>query len=171
MPFDDGKGMRLVLVNQTQKMVELFASDSRLDIVQEAQTSTGEWKPIEFLQPSFCGNSFHTAYLPPNHFWQFGTPRYRGEFQTRLRFALSIDRSHTIYSNEFDGSINPEQIRAAEALSAAMMEFEDEDRSWFTVFMEYLKPKPPSPPITLLPEQPKRPSVEVDPLPPSNERE
>ena len=51
----------------------------------------------------------------PNEFWTFSAPRYQGEFQTKLRFALVRgDRDKPdekpIYSNEFEGSINKEQF-------------------------------------------------------------
>ena len=104
------KGFRLLLVNRTAKEVSLPASDSRLPIICEARDQDGEWKPIEYLPSSWCGNSHHSAYLPSGHYWEFSVPVYSGSFKTKLRYA---DRG-SFYSNEFDGSINPAQFKKPE---------------------------------------------------------
>lgn len=68
-------GLRLRLVNGTQKTAELSAADSRLSIVQEALDADGTWKDIEYLPRSWCGNSFHKVYLPVKHYWEFVAPQ------------------------------------------------------------------------------------------------
>jgi len=111
-------GMRLVLVNQTANRLSFAASDSRLSIIQEAQDDAGKWRPIEYLPSSWCGNSYHCVFLPVNHFWSFAAPRYQGTAATKLRFALQLDKDTTLYSNEFAGSINPEQFTTKEGHTA-----------------------------------------------------
>jgi len=109
--FAGSKGMRLTLVNATKDVVAFGASDSRLYIVQEAKSTSGKWKPIEYLPSSFCGNSYHRVLLGPSEYWIFPVPRYDGTFPTTLRFRLMLDRVKTPFvSNEFNGSINPEQF-------------------------------------------------------------
>lgn len=108
------KGMKLLLINATNKEVGFAASDSRLYIVQEALDRDGKWKPIEYLPSSWCGNSYHTVFLGANEYWEFSAARYTGEIKTKLRFRLDKQSGKTdqtpIYSNEFEGSINPKQF-------------------------------------------------------------
>ena len=113
------KGLKVLLVNGTNERLTFAAQDSRLDIVQEAQNEWGLWKPVEYLPSSWCGNSYHVVFLGPKEYWEFAAARYTGKFKTRLRFRLDIQKSDTetlsIYSNEFDGSINPKQFTVTQA--------------------------------------------------------
>jgi|SRR5579872_6700645 len=102
------RGMRLILVNGTKDVVRLHACDSRIRIVQEAQDATGKWRPIEYLQGSGCGNSYHFVSLDPGQYWEIVAPRYTGRLKTKVRFILQDEE--TIYSNEFDGTIDPDQF-------------------------------------------------------------
>lgn len=105
------RGLRLSLLNGTQEKLAFSAQDSRLYIIQEAKTTDDIWKHIEYLPSSRCGNSYHQVYLPPNHGWSFSAPRYVGNLKVKLRFKLCGGKKAVIYSNEFDGSINPEQFK------------------------------------------------------------
>jgi len=102
------RGLKLLLINRTKREAEFSASDSRLSILQEAQDSKGQWKPIEYLPASWCGNSYHRVFLPAGHFWEFAAPIYTGTRKTKLRFVLQ--GKQPLYSNEFEGSINPGQF-------------------------------------------------------------
>jgi hypothetical protein len=102
------KGMKLLLINASGKKAVFPAQDSRLYIIQEAKDEDGEWRPIEYLPSSWCGNSYHQVFLGSREYWTFVVPRYTGSFKTRLRFKLEGDEP--IYSNEFEGSINKEQF-------------------------------------------------------------
>jgi hypothetical protein len=102
------RGMRMLLINRTKREVEFPASDSRISILQEAQDSKGDWKPIEYLPFSWCGNSSHRVFLPAGHYWEFAAPVYTGTKKTKLRFVLQ--GKQPLYSNEFEGSINPGQF-------------------------------------------------------------
>ena len=108
------KGLKVLLVNGTNEKQVFPAQDSRLYIVQEAQNEWGLWKPVEYLPASWCGNSYHVVFLGPKEYWEFAAARYNGKFKTRLRFRMDRQKSEsedvTIYSNEFDGSINPKQF-------------------------------------------------------------
>ena len=113
------KGLKVFLVNGTNERLTLLAQDSRIDIVQEAQNEWGLWKPVEYLPSSWCGNSYHVVFLGPKEYWEFAAARYTGKVKTRLRFRLDVQKSETktlsIYSNEFEGSINPKQFTVSQA--------------------------------------------------------
>lgn len=104
-------GMRLRLVNGTDRTARLLAMDDEVLIVQEALDDDGAWKAIEFIEWSGCGNSFHRLSLKPGEGWEIAAPRYAGPMPTKLRFALKgSEAGEPIYSNEFDGSIDPGQF-------------------------------------------------------------
>jgi len=115
-------GYPVYVVNNTKGKINFNAQDSRLYMKVQALNSKGEWKDIEYLPGSWCGNSYHTLTLQPKYFWTFITPHYEGDFKTKLRIELKyIDpadktenewdkKEVTVYSNEYDGSINPGQF-------------------------------------------------------------
>jgi hypothetical protein len=108
---DRYEGLEVVLANTTRGTVWFEASDSRLSIVREARDAEGRWRPVEYLPSSFCGNSYHRVALPPDHYWSFAAPRYSGTVATVMRFVLlDAGRGEPLYSNEFDGWVNPEQF-------------------------------------------------------------
>jgi len=118
---DRYNGYAVSVVNNSNDTVVFNAQDSRLYMVVEALDPKGEWKPIEYSPNSWCGNSYHTLALAPQNKWTFSTPVYEGSYKTKLRISLRyIDptvkkkgrTSHEVfvYSNEFDGSINPGQF-------------------------------------------------------------
>jgi len=120
--FGDCNGITVFIANTSKMKIDFNAQDSRLQMKVQALNSKGEWKDIEYLPSSWCGNSYHTLTLEPNNFWTFLTPIYEGEYKTKLRIELkhidSEDKSEkswekkeiTIYSNEYEGSINPGQF-------------------------------------------------------------
>ncbi len=106
------RGMKLLLVNTTNEQAAFSATDSHLNIVQEALDRNGEWKAIEFVRGSDCGNSYHKVFLGVNQYWEIAAARYTGEFKTKLRLRLikSKTEQSPIYSNEFEGSVNQKQF-------------------------------------------------------------
>lgn len=114
--------MAVYVANSTRKKIQFNAQDSRLYMKVQALDLQGQWRDIEYLPSSWCGNSYHTLTLDPKKYWHFVTPVYEGDFKTRLRIELKyIDPSDTgepdrerrvlmIYSNEYEGSINPGQF-------------------------------------------------------------
>lgn len=103
-------GLRVRLVNGAKKTVALYACDSRLSLVQEAQDTDGTWKEIEYLPNSWCGNSYHHVYLPSQHYWEFIAPHYAGPQKTKLRFKLTIEQDRIIYSPAYEGGVHPGQF-------------------------------------------------------------
>ncbi len=108
------KGLTVLLVNMTSQQVAFLAQDSRLYITQEALDIDGNWKPVEYLPSSWCGNSYHSVILGPRQYWSFAAARFTGKLETRFRFRLDHHTSNkqntTIYSNEFEGSLNRGQF-------------------------------------------------------------
>jgi hypothetical protein len=109
--FNQYDGYRVLLINGTADEFMLRAQDSRLPLVHEARDAEGQWQAIEYLPGSWCGNSYHELFLPSRHYWQFEAPHYTGTFPTQLRLRLDTPGG-PIYSNEFAGRINPEQLVA-----------------------------------------------------------
>jgi len=106
----DRPGMRIALVNRTDKLVKFPALDSRLYMVLQARDPDGLWKALHSRASCDCPASRHYVYLEPDHYWEIAAPRFAGSFATKLRAALLVDEHTMIYSNEFDGSINLEQL-------------------------------------------------------------
>ena len=113
-------GYRIFVSNRTGDTTKFNAQDSRLYMKMQAQNEKGEWKDIEYLPRSWCGNSYHKLELEPNAYWKFIIPKYHGKLQTKLRAELMyIDKGNPenqkfIYSNIISGSINPGQFRNKE---------------------------------------------------------
>jgi hypothetical protein len=103
-------GCKLYLVNTTDSLVTLKASDSRLYIVAEALNHKNKWTPISYLQSSFCGNSRHTVKLDKDEYWNFGIPIFKGEIKTKLRYVLLLDKNKKIISNEIVAYLNSGQF-------------------------------------------------------------
>jgi hypothetical protein len=110
------QGMKLFLANTSPDTFLFSAQDSRLYLNIQAQDQQGEWRDIEYLPSSWCGNSYHELFLPPQYLWEFTVPVYEGAIQTKLRAVIArtgpsgSDSDQTIYSNEFVGSVNPAQF-------------------------------------------------------------
>jgi len=113
MEVGKSRYMRLSLVNATGHELAFDASDSCLTIVQEAKDDAGVWRSIEYLPSSWCGNSYHRVILGSTEFWSFPAARFRGANKTLLRFHMTLKDQH-VYSNEFEGSVNPTQFTAME---------------------------------------------------------
>jgi hypothetical protein len=109
-------GYKLFISNTTNDTISFNVQDSRLYLKLQAQDPKGEWRDIEYLPSSWCGNSYHTIKLPPDAFWSFSIPKYHGEFITNIRAELTyIDKLNPkkgtlVYSRTIRGGINPGQF-------------------------------------------------------------
>jgi len=101
--------LTLQLQNCSEDSVQFSAQDSRLNIVLQAKNENGEWKDIEGLRSSWCGNSYHSVTLPPSSLWNFVVRKYEGRFKTKIR-AKMYQGKEIIYSNNIDASVNPGQF-------------------------------------------------------------
>ena len=115
--------MTIFVANPTNDTINFNAQDRRLYMKMQALDKNGEWRYIEYLPSSWCGNSYHTTYLSPGRYWSFAAPVYQGSFETRLRVQLEVivgnathqmfehnKNTRLVYSNEFTGSVNPGQF-------------------------------------------------------------
>ncbi|MCZ8297804.1 MAG: hypothetical protein O9297_11370 [Flavobacterium sp.] len=107
---------KLYLINTTEKEIELFASDSRISIIAQALVD-GEWKNIEYLPSSSCGNSYHSVFLNPNEYWEFLIPKFKGKLKTKIRYRLILGKDKFIDSNEIYASINKKQLYEKQSYS------------------------------------------------------
>lgn len=113
---DKYEGIKLFVTNHSNDTLFFNAQDSRLYLKLQALDKQGNWKDIEYLPSSWCGNSYHTLFLAANEQWDFDMPVYQGEFRTKIRAQLLYKRtsdqekSDIIYSNGIDGYINPGQF-------------------------------------------------------------
>jgi hypothetical protein len=111
---DKFNGYKLYIANKTDTAVRFEASDSRLSVIAEVFYE-GEWKPIEYLPSSWCGNSYHYVYLKQNEYWEFDIPKFTGKIKTTLRYKLILGKDKYLYSNEILTSINKGQLNNKEA--------------------------------------------------------
>jgi hypothetical protein len=103
-------GCKLYLVNTTESLIKLNASDSRLHIIAEALNEKNEWTAISYLPSSGCGNSYHTVVLDKDEYWSFDIPIFKGSIKTKLRYTLTIDKNNKISSNEIVAYLNKGQF-------------------------------------------------------------
>ena len=106
---DKYKAYRFYLANQSDSILAINASDSRLPIVAEAYIKN-EWQPIEYLPGSWCGNSYHSVYLKPKEYWYFTVPKFDGKIKTQVRYRLEFPNGKYIYSNTVAAGINRKQL-------------------------------------------------------------
>ncbi len=110
------EAVSLFVANTSVDTVYFDVQDFRLYLKLQAQDKQGNWRDIEYLPNSWCGNSYSTLSLASGEFWRFEMPLYQGEFKTKLRAQLLYKKSITqekdevIYSNETEGYINPGQF-------------------------------------------------------------
>ena len=103
-------GCKLYLVNTSDSLIRLSASDSRLNIIAEGLDAFGRWKPITYLLSSWCGNSRHTVVLDKGEYWAFDVPVFKGRIKTKLRYSLKLDNKQEIHSNEVIAYLNKGQF-------------------------------------------------------------
>jgi hypothetical protein len=85
-----------------------------LNMIMEARTETGEWRPIEEPFNYMCGNGVGTIVLPPGYIALTSVPIYEGDLPTECRikigpmisstFCASIDRHQ--FESQFDENGN-----------------------------------------------------------------
>lgn len=110
------EGIKLFVINCSKDTFFFDAQDSRLNMLLQAQDRNGVWKDIEYLPTSWCGNSNHLLMLKPSEYWEFDSPKYYGQFRTKIRAQLLYKKefnqktNDTIYSNVINGFVNPGQF-------------------------------------------------------------
>ncbi len=107
-------GYNVFIYNNTDTSIAFDVQDDRLYMKMQAFVNN-EWKDIEYLPSSWCGNSYYALELGPKKYWQIRCPVYEGSVKAKLRISLAYklrrdDNDMMIYSNSFEGSINPAQL-------------------------------------------------------------
>lgn len=101
----------IYIKNNHNKNIKLIPQDNSLYLIQEALTKDKQWQPIEFWGYSTCGNSYDkTIDFLPHYIMRLSSQRYSGEFQTRIRFKLLLDKQ-VYYSNSVPSTISPEKFK------------------------------------------------------------
>jgi len=112
--YDNIAANKLYLINNSKDSVSFASQDNRLYMRIQALDKNNNWRYIEYLPQSWCGNSYYYVSLQPGYFWSFDIPIYDGIFDTKMRIqlngALVNGKTINLYSNEFEGSINPAQF-------------------------------------------------------------
>ncbi|NVK29062.1 MAG: WG repeat-containing protein [Flavobacteriia bacterium] len=93
----------ITLVNRSRDTMFFEAQDSRIYTVVEAVNEDGEWMPIETFRSSWCGNSYHSVFLPPNSEWTWTVPEFEGGIETDFRIKV-----YKIYTREYNSNKEPE---------------------------------------------------------------
>lgn len=102
-------GYKVYFVNGTNDTIYIPAQDGRIKLIQQALNEKNEWQDIENFINSWCGNSYHSIQILPNHYQIYTAPITKGDIKTSLRFRLEL-RDTVIHSNEYNGAIHKEQF-------------------------------------------------------------
>ncbi len=123
--------IRINLVNISNISQALTTQNGSLIMIQEALNPQGDWKPIEYWNYSWgFGEVFDEIAVQPTQSLFITAPRYKGEFNTQLRFKLKInprgDADQIVYSQPFEGSIDLSQFHSDPNLESSQVSFLEE---------------------------------------------
>jgi hypothetical protein len=116
-------GSKLYIANNTDTNI-LFASTCHsLCIMMQALSPDNQWVDIEFPNHYWCCLESGPTVLNPHNYWTIIVPNYEGSIETKLRLKVVHIKNisgmytkyekrneDTLYSNVFEGSINPGQF-------------------------------------------------------------
>jgi hypothetical protein len=106
--FEDNKNskpliaQKFILANTSNNPIRSIYSPF---CVMQAKDKKGDWKDIEKEDYLICGTGVKTLSIPPGKYLFMAGTLYSGSFKTKLRLKY-----RDVYSNEFDGSVNPAQF-------------------------------------------------------------
>ncbi len=108
--IQDVKSFPIYLAKTSEdKTAIIETQDASLMMVTEAKDEHGNWKPLEYWSHSWCGNSYISFELKPQHFAFTRGIKCSGDFYTTCRLKLS-NAADSLYSNEFKMTINKNQF-------------------------------------------------------------
>lgn len=109
--IQDVKSFPIYLANTSKdKTASVETQDGSLIMVTEAKNEKGIWMPLEYWSYSWCGNSYISLDIKPQHFAFARGIKCSGDFYTSCRLKLHCGKD-SLYSNEFNMSINPTQFK------------------------------------------------------------
>lgn len=110
------QGFRVYVVNSTSDSIQIPVLFEELHMVLQALGRDSIWKDIEKYPQGFCSPAIRNITLGPGMYLPMTAPLFQGDCTTKLRFKLlgirrpDTDERGTLYSNEFEGSINRSQL-------------------------------------------------------------
>ncbi|MBL7825418.1 MAG: WG repeat-containing protein [Saprospiraceae bacterium] len=118
-------GFKTYIYNTTDDTIQIDVQDNRLYLTMQALDKNGVWRDIEYSPSSWCGNSYYDVDLLPGEYWELTTPVYDGDIEATFRLAFYPKSLHgeasfeeVIYSNTFQGRLNPAQFWNKEGYSS-----------------------------------------------------
>lgn len=108
--IQDVKSFPVFVANTSKtKIANIETQDGSLMMTVEAQDGNKQWKALEYWSHSWCGNSYYSLDIPPQHFAFTRGVKCSGDFYTTCRLKLRFGKD-SLYSNEFRMSINKSQF-------------------------------------------------------------
>lgn len=106
---DTNQALQVVkLINLSPDTISIETQDGYFTAMElQAKTLDKNWQNITNMPSSWCGNSYYSVDLYPNHYWSFVIPKYRkGEFKTKLRIALTYSLPNGTIKHWYSELIN-----------------------------------------------------------------
>lgn len=104
------KSFPVYLANTSaDKIANVETQDGSLMMITEARDEKGTWKPVEYWSHSWCGNSYYSLDIKPEHFAFTRGVKCSGDFLTRCRLKLKFN-GDSLYSNTFSMNISKGQF-------------------------------------------------------------
>lgn len=104
-------GVPLYLVNRTESVQSYSSQDHDLYVKLEYKNQAGKWIRAQTHFPSWCGNSYYPAGLPPGHFFMFYGYQPKDGHKQVVRYASAVNTK--LYSNEGEGLISEDDVKDA----------------------------------------------------------
>jgi hypothetical protein len=106
--------IKLYLINRTAKVLSVPRQDATVGGVTSEVYVNGEWKLLQTKMEAYCGNSYWTMLLKPNHYiyLEIENPIRQGSQQVpyRVRFKTA---TYDVVSNPINITITPELLALA----------------------------------------------------------
>lgn len=111
-------GYYAYILNASGDTVNIGVQDGWLNMKMQVKDGN-EWKDIEYIPNSWCGNSYYKVELLDGEYWELAIPKYDGEKEIEARLRLVVNDKYkdgklisenVLYSNSFKCKINPGQF-------------------------------------------------------------
>jgi hypothetical protein len=104
------KGFPIYIANSDpDKSATIRQQDGSAIMVAQSLDINNKWRNIEYWSGSWCGNSYGTTVIPPEHYLFARGVKCSGEKRTKCRLKL-MNGNDSLFSNEFYMNINETQF-------------------------------------------------------------
>ena len=106
------EGYLVSITNLTGEDQVVNTQDGRISLRTEVFYKD-QWLPIDFMQSSWCGNSYFEVTMRNESTWNIVMPKYSGHKTGPIRICLAIykdGKEQEYYSQSFEGSYNTSQL-------------------------------------------------------------